>query len=135
MLARRQLFTSWFLHLRDTSMSTTTAEQGLQNGPPGSRDVRLTQSLFVGDLTVYQESHEILRDINEVIVQASHNTGACYGVPKCVEIMFECGKIVRGEGLEVLEERMKMMDPDENESYEFLGIEQLDGIKTKKVFE
>ena len=49
--------------------------------------------------------------------------------------MFERGKMVRGEGLEVLEERMKTMDADENEIYKFLGIEQADGIKTKKVFE
>ena len=49
--------------------------------------------------------------------------------------MFERGKMVRGEGLEVLEERMKTMDPDKNEIYKFLGIEQADGIKTKKVFE
>ena len=34
-----------------------------------------------------------------------------------------------------VEERMKTMDPDENEIYKFLGTEQADGIKTKKVFE
>ena len=39
-------------------------------------------SLFNDDLKVYQESHEILRDVNEVILQASHDTGACYGVFK-----------------------------------------------------
>ena len=39
------------------------------------------------------------------------------------------------EGLPVLEERMKTMDPDENEIYKFLGVEQADGIKTKNVFE
>ena len=44
-------------------------------------------------------------------------------------------RMVRGEGLGVLEERMKTMDPDENEIYKFLGIEQADGIKTKKVFD
>ena len=104
-------------------------------GPPGSRDVGQTHSLFVNDLKVYQESHEILRDAIEVIVQASYDTGACYGVLKCAEIIFQHGKIVRGEGLELLEERMKTMDPDKNEIYKFLGIEQLDGIKTKKVFE
>ena len=49
--------------------------------------------------------------------------------------MFERGKMVRGEGLEGLEERMKTMDPDENEIYKFLGTEQADGIKTKKVCE
>ena len=27
------------------------------------------------------------------------------------------------------------MDPDENEIYKFLGIEQADGIKTKRVYE
>ena len=56
-------------------------------------------------------------------------------VSKCAEIVFEHGKIVRGEGLEVLEKRMKKMNPDKNEIYRFLGIEQVDGIKTKKVFE
>ena len=82
-----------------------------------------------------QESHEIFRDVNEVIVQASHNTGACYGVSKCAEIVFQSGKIVRKEELEVLEERMKTMDPDKYEIYKFLGIEHVDRIKTKKIFE
>ena len=70
-----------------------------------------------------------------VIVQASHDTGACYGISKCVEIVFERGKMARGEELEILEERIKAIDPDENEVYKFLGIEQADGIKTKKDFE
>ena len=86
-------------------------------------------------MKVYQESHEILRYVNEVIVQASHNTGACYGVSKCAEIEFELGKIVKGEGFEVLGERMKAIDSGDNEIYKFLGIDQADGIKTKKVFE
>ena len=73
--------------------------------------------------------------MNEIIVQASHDTGACYGVSKCAEIVFERGKMVKGEGLPVLNERMETMDPDENEIYKFLGIEQADGIKTKVVFE
>ena len=103
-------------------------------GPPGSRDVSQTHSLFVDDLKVYQESHEILRDVNEVFVQASHDTRPCYGVSKCAEIVIERGKMARGEELEVLEERMKTMDPDQNEIYKFLRIEQADGIKTKKVF-
>ena len=70
-----------------------------------------------------------------MIVQASHDTGACYGVSKCAEVVLERGKMVRGEGLQVLEERMKTMDPDEMEVYKFLGIEQAEGIKSKIVFE
>ena len=107
--------------------------KGYRMGRTGSRDVSRTHSLFADDLKVYQESHEILRDVNEVIVRASHDTGACYGVFKCAEVVFRRGKMVRGEGLEVLVERMKVMDPDENEIYKFLEIEQTDGIKTKRV--
>ena len=40
--------------------------------------------------------------------------------------MFERGKMARGQGLEVLEERMRTMDPDENEIYKFLEIKQAD---------
>ena len=92
-------------------------------------------SLFVDDLKVYQESHEIFKEVNEAIVQARHDTGACYGISKCAEIIFERGKMIKGEGLDVLEERMKTMDPDKNEINKFLGIEQADGIKIKRVFE
>ena len=109
--------------------------KGYRMGPPGCRDISRTLSLFVDDLKQYQENHETLQDVNEVIVQASNDTGACYGVTKCAEIVFEHGKLVRGEGLQVLEERMESMDPDENEIYKFLGIEQDDGIETKRVYE
>jgi len=104
-------------------------------GPLGCRDVSRTHSVFVDDLKVYQECHQILKDVNEIIGQASHDTGAYYGVVKCAEIVFERGKLVKGEGLDVLKERMKTIDPDQNDICKFLGIEQADGIKTKKVFE
>ena len=104
-------------------------------GPPGNRDVSRTHSLFISDLKVHQESHKILRDVNEVIVQASHDTGACYGVSEFAEIVFEREKMVREVGLEILEEIMKTLDQDKNETYKFLGIEQADEIKTMKVFE
>ena len=42
---------------------------------------------------------------------------------------------MKGEGLQVLQERMKTLDPDQEEMYEFLGVEQADGIKTKQVYE
>ena len=103
-------------------------------GPPGHRDVCRAHSLFIDNLKVYQESHKILGDVNEVIVQASHDTGA-YVVSKCAEIVFERGKMVRREEFEILEERMKTIDQDENETYKLLGTEQANGIKTKKVFQ
>ena len=109
--------------------------KGYRMGAPGNRSISRTHSPFIDDLKQYQESHEIINKVNEIIVQASLDTGACYGVAKCAEIVSERGKMVRGEGLPVLEERMKTMGPDENEIYKFLGIEQADSIKTKNVFE
>ena len=108
---------------------------GYRMGEHGNRVIKGTHSLFVDDLKVYQESHKSLKIVNEIIVQASHDTGACYGVSKCAEIIYQNRKMVTGEGLQVLEERMKMMNPDENEVYKFLGIEQADGINTKAVYE
>ena len=49
--------------------------------------------------------------------------------------MFELGKMAKGEGLQELRERMKTLDPDQEEMYKFLGVEQADGLKTKKVYE
>ena len=131
----RHLFTSWVFISEIPVCQVLQQSKWYRMGPPGNRDVSRTHSLFVDDLKVYQGSHEILRDINEIIVQASHDTGACYGVSKCAEIVVERGKMVREERLEVLEERMKTIGLDKNEIYKFVGIEQVDGIKTKKIFE
>ena len=111
------------------------ASKGYKMGRPGQRNINRTHSLFIDDLKTYQEYHKTLQIVNETIVQASNDTRACYGVSKCAEIIFERGQMVKGEGLEVLHERMKMIDPDENVTYKFLGVEQADGIKTKEVFE
>ena len=64
---------------------------------------------------MYHESHKTLKDINEMIVQASNDTGACYGAARCAGVVFETGKMVKGEGLQVLNERMNTIGPDENE--------------------
>lgn len=109
--------------------------KGYRMGPSGNREVVRTHSLFVDDLKVYQENHERLAIANEIIVQASHDTGACYGVKKCAEIVFERGKMVKSEGLDILEERMKALDPETSETYKFLGCEQGKKIDKEKVLE
>ena len=108
--------------------------KGCCMGQPGKRDVKRTHNLFVDDLKVHQYNHKTLKDVNEMIVQASNDTGACYGVAKCAEVVFERGKMVKGEGLQVLNERMRTIDPDKNEIYKFLGVKQADGIKKKEVY-
>ena len=54
---------------------------------------------------------------------------------ECVEIIFKHDKMVREEVLQVLRQRMKTIDPDENKIYKFLGIKQANRIRTKAVFE
>ena len=108
---------------------------GYKMGQPGERDLTRTHSFFIDDLKVYQENQQKLEIVNEMIVKASMDTGACYGVKKCAEGIFKNGKIVKGEGLAVLEERMKALDPEQNEVYKFLGCEQGNKIDVKKVMQ
>ena len=100
---------------------------------PGKRVVKGTHSLLVGDFKVYQESHKTLKGVKEMIVQACNVTGAYHGLAKCTEIFFARGKMVKGEGLKMLNEKMKTTDPDENEIYKFSSVEQADCIKMKEV--
>ena len=60
--------------------------KGYRMSPPGCRDISRTHSLFVDDLKQYQENHETLKDVNEIIVKASHDTGACYGVTSVLKL-------------------------------------------------
>ena len=103
-------------------------------GQPVKKEVKRTLSLFINDMKVYQENYKTLKDVNKTIVEASDDTEACYGVTKCAEIIFERKKMVKGEGLQVLQEKIKTMDSDQKEIYKFLGVEQADGIKTKEVY-
>ena len=79
--------------------------------------------MFIDDFKAFQENHKKKQKIaSELIVKASMDTRAVYGVKqKCAEIVFKSGKMIKGEGLEVLEERMKSLDPNQNEVYKFLG--------------
>ena len=70
-----------------------------------------------------------------MIVKASMDTGACYGVKKCTEIVLINGKMTKGEGLAVLEDEMEALDPGKNEFYKFLGCEQGEKMDVKRVME
>ena len=105
-------------------------------GQPGERDLTRTHSFFIiCDLKVYQENQQKLEIVNELIVKSSMDTGVCYGAKKCAEVIFKNGKMVKGEGLAVLEERMKPLDPEQNELYKFLGWEQGNKFDVKKVMQ
>ena len=52
--------------------------------------------------------------MNEIIVQEIHDTGACYMVLKCPEIVFKREKMVRKEKVPLLDEKMETMDLNQN---------------------
>ena len=109
--------------------------EGYKLGQPGRECIKRTHSLFIDDLKVYQENHHKMEIANETIVKVSMDIGVCYGVKKCAEIVIKEGKMVKGEGLPVLEEKMKALDPEQNDVYKFLGVEQSNDIDVKKVLE
>ena len=83
-------------------------------GRKGEERLKRTHSLFVDDLKIYQENHQKLRIMNEMIVKASMDTGGCYGVKKCAEIVFRRCTMIKGGGLTVLEDKIEALDPNKN---------------------
>ena len=108
---------------------------GYTMGKKGEERVKRTHSLFVDDVKIYQGNHQKLEIVNEMIVKASMDTGACCRVKKCAEIVFRRGTMFKGQGLAVLEEKIEALEPNKNEIYKFLGCEQADKIKAKRVME
>ena len=109
------------------------SSSGYRMGHPGERGLTKTHSLFVDDLKTYHESEERMKTVNETIVRASMDTGARYGVKKCAEAKFVKGKMVKAEGMDILSEKMKALDPAEGDMYKFLGLEQSEGIQRTSV--
>ena len=72
---------------------------------------------------------------NEILVQANVDARAIDGVKQCAEIVFKNGGIMKGEGLQMLQETRKALDSNENEIYNFLECEQTERIDIKKVME
>ena len=77
-----------------TKVSVVILEEtsGYRVGLPGKRMIQRTHSIFIDDLKVYQENHQKVEMVNGVILKISSNTGACYGVKKCAEVVFKDGK-------------------------------------------
>ena len=64
-------------------------------GAPDKREIKRTQRLFIDDLKIYQQNHQKLKMANEILLKASIDTGAIYGVKMCAEIVFKNGRIIK----------------------------------------
>ena len=86
--------------------------------------VKRTHSLFVDDPFN-------LEKVDEIIVKASMETEACYGVKKCTGIVFRKDKMIKGERFTVSEDKMEALDPDKNEIYKSFGCKKADKTDVK----
>ena len=66
--------------------------KGYRLGHPGERWTKTTHSLFINDLRPIKEA------VDEIIIKASRDIGAVYGVKKCAEVAFKRRKMIEGEG-------------------------------------
>ena len=81
-------------------------------GDQGNRNVSQTHSLFVADLKIHQEPHNLSKEVNEIIVQASLDTDVCYGEKKLCSNVEMMRGMKLSDGLQVSLERMRTFDPD-----------------------
>ena len=65
----------------------------------------------------------------------SQDTGMTFGVLKCAEVVYKRGKMTKGEGLQIDNNKAECLDPEDNEYYKFLGIEEGDGQLDEKAKE
>lgn len=68
-----------------------------------------------------------MKEVIKIIVQANHDTRACYRVAKEIE------KMIKGKGLQVFQERMKTMTHD-LQILKKIHREQTDEIKAKEMY-
>ena len=74
---------------------------------------------------MYSSGRQKLQLVNETITRASLDVGTSYRVKKCAEIVIKRGMMVKGNGLDVLEERMKCLDPEKAEYTSSLPVSRV----------
>jgi hypothetical protein len=96
-------------------------------GEPKNRDVKVNRFYFIDDLKLVQTSEEDLMRANSIVAESSEAMGMRFGVTKCAEILYRRGKMVKGRGLMLKEGVLEALDPEKEEFYTFLGIEEANG--------
>jgi hypothetical protein len=106
---------------------------GYLMGEPKRRDTKVNRFYYIDDLKVVQTSEEELHQANGIVTRISHDVGMRFGVKKCAEIIYQRGKMVKGNGMEILEGKISSLDPTKSEFYTFLGVEEANGQIDKAV--
>ena len=65
----------------------------------------------------------------------SQDTGMTFGVWKYAEVVYKRGKMTKGEGLQIDNNKAECLDPEDNEYFKFLSIEKGEGQLDEKAKE
>ena len=76
-----------------------------------------------------------LQETNMILTGISQDTGMTFGVSKCAEVVNKRRKMIKGEGLQIDNSKAECLDPEDNEYFKFLGIEEGDRQLDEKVKE
>ena len=82
-----------------------------------------------------ESNEKDLQETNRIVTGISQDTGKKFGVSKCAEVVYKRGKMTKGKGLQIDNNEGECLDPEDNEYYEFLGIEEDDGQLYEKAKE
>ena len=108
---------------------------GYQLGPRNNRGPKVTHFYFIDDLKVVESNEKDLQETNRIVTGISQDTGMTFGVSKCAEVVYKRGKMTKGEGLQIDNNKAECLDPEDNKYYKFLGIEEGDGQLDEKAKE
>ena len=104
-------------------------------GRRNQRDTKVNRLYYIDDLKILHSSEADLQRANEIVGKVSKDIGMRFGVNKCAEIVYRRGQMQKGVGLELVEGKVKALDPEMEEMYTFLGIEEGKGQMDKAVKE
>ena len=106
-----------------------------QLGTRNNREPKVTHFYFIDDLKVVESNEKDLQETKRIVAGMSQDTGMTFGVSKCAKVEYKRGKMHKGVGLQIDNNKAECLDPEDNEYYKFLGIEEGDGQLDEKVKE
>ena len=84
--------------------------------------------LFMDDLKLYASNEKSLESSIQTVRVFSNNIGMEFGVGKCAVLTMKKGKMANSDGIALLN-KITMKGLKEGDSYKYLGVIRVDGMK------
>ena len=110
----------------------------LRKAAPGyefaSSKVKINHLLYMDDLKLYGKTQKDLESLIQTVRIYSSDIGMEFGLEKCASLIMKRGKIVESDGITLPDDKM-IRNLQEDESYKYLRVQELDDIKTSEMKE